>query len=318
MSHTRESVSTDGHNKVAEDRVPIATLLFCYMMQSFDNIEIYRDATKINIPLRLLDDVKNDKLHRQLLALSICIKCKWQDSLMRNVSIKSIMELIHCGHSTAKMLLQEAKRSSIFIYNEKTNTLLARNFKKKYTRKVTTKYGTSFMMYRVQIDKKEYTLRSIQKEFKRLLFENTVNAKERRDEFRRNGKNNTIWSASNIALTQKYLVKKVGAKNRKAIYRLTKSLESEKLIRVDRTRPQIVSNCTSDDAMNHMVLDSSKHYWFDERCGLLIAFTTNEYHLESRDETERFGNVIFNHKKRQTKYYSKKNKVDAYYERYSH
>lgn len=28
MSHTRESVSTDGHNKVAEDRVPIATLLF--------------------------------------------------------------------------------------------------------------------------------------------------------------------------------------------------------------------------------------------------------------------------------------------------
>lgn len=27
-SHTRESVSTDGHNKVAEDRVPIATLLF--------------------------------------------------------------------------------------------------------------------------------------------------------------------------------------------------------------------------------------------------------------------------------------------------
>ena len=284
-----------------------------YAMQRFERIEIYAEPTTINIPLRLLDDVKNDKLRCQMLALSICIKCKYGDSLMRNASVSGIMELLHCGYSTAKTLFNAVQSSNLFKYSPYTKTLLARNFKKKYTNKVETRYGTSFMMYRVSLDRKDYTLRSLIKEFKHLLFENAVNAKERRDEFKRNGKNkNTTSFTTDYALTQNYLAKKIGVKSRMAVYRLAKELQSSYTLSVTKTPAKMVL-----ENLDEFTPNPTKHYIYDAKSGLMFEFSSNEYNLNSRKETERFGNVIFNHKKRQTKYH-KKGSVDEYYERYFH
>lgn len=282
-------------------------------MQGFERIEIYEEPTTINIPLRLLDDVKNDKLRCQMLALSICIKCKYGDSLMRNASVSGIMELLHCGYSTAKTLFKAVQSSNLFKYNPYTKTLLARNFKKKYTNKVKTRYGTAFMMYRVSLDRKDYTLRSLIKEFKHLLFENAVNAKERRDEFHRNGKNkNTTSFAKDYALTQNYLAKKIGVKSRMEVYRLAKELQSRNTLRVTKTPTKLVV-----ENLNEFTPNPTKHYIYDAKSGLMFEFSSNVYNLNSRKETERFSNVIFNHRNRQTNYY-KKGGVDEYYERYFH
>lgn len=281
-------------------------------MQGFERIEIYEEPTTINIPLRLLDDVKNDKLRCQMLALSICIKCKYGDSLMRNASVSGIMELLHCGYSTAKTIFKAVQSSNLFKYNPYTKTLLARNFKKKYTNKVKTRYGIAFMMYRVSLDRKDYTLRSLIKEFKHLLFENAVNAKERRDEFHRNGKKNTTSFAKDYALTQNYLAKKIGVKSRMAVYRLAKELQNRNTLRVTKTPTKLVV-----ENLNEFTPNPTKHYVYDAKSGLMFEFSSNVYNINSRKETERFSNVIFNHRKRQTNYY-KKGGVDEYYERYFH
>ena len=212
-----------------------------------------------------------------------------------------------------KTLFNAVQSSNLFKYNPHTKTLLARNFKKKYTNKVETRYGTSFMMYRVSLDRKDYTLRSLIKEFKHLLFKNAVNAKERRDEFKRNGKNkNTTSFTTDYALTQNYLAKKIGVKSRMAVYRLAKELQSSYTLSVTKTPAKLVL-----ENLDEFTPNPTKHYIYDAKSGLMFEFSSNEYNLNSREETERFGNVIFNHRKRQTKYH-KKGSVDEYYERYFH
>lgn len=279
----------------------------------------YVEPTKINVPLRLLDDVKENKLRCQLLAMSICIKCRYKDSLFRNVSIKAIQELLHCGFCTAKMLLTEAKKSSIFKYNATTNNLLAKNFKKKYTKKTTNRHGADiYTMYSVKVDIKNYTLRSLVKEFRKILFESPINAAERKDGFICNGKKKTTTSfIPNLPLTQKRQTKRIGAKSRMTTYRIAKELEAEKRISIERAKFKLVSVCSSDEAMNVESNGKNKTLVYDNLRGIVYSIVPNKYRIAERSETERFCHIIFNHSKRKGNFHAK-NSVDAYYERMDH
>lgn len=271
------------------------------------------------MPLKLLNNAVKDKLHYRLLALSVIIKCKYGDSRLRNVNVKAIQELMHCGFSTAKTLLNASKSSSLFKYNPHTNTLLAKDFKKKYTTKFTTPKGTeSFMMYGVRVDIRDYTLRSIVKEFRKLLIESGINAKERKDEFHCNRKNKrTTWSIPNTPLTMKRMTNRIGMKSRGTTYNLIKELEAEHRVSVERMSIELACDCTSDDAMNNFVPNPAYRYLYDDCSGFLYAIKPNRYSITDKRETERFRNIIFNHKNRQTNYY-KQDEVDGYWERYGH
>jgi hypothetical protein len=284
-----------------------------------NNTMMQTEAKVINIPLRLLDSVKEDKARCQLLALSICIKCKYGDSLMRNVSPYAIQKLLHCGSDIAKRLFNESQHCTLFSYNEHNKTLLARNFKKRYTNKVETKHGIAFMMYGVRVDKKEYTLRSLLKEFRFLLCKNLINAKERKDEFlydRKKRKNNTTSFVSDFALTQNRLAKKMGVNSRMTVYRITRELAKSNEITIKRIMPKVVLDCVNADTMKEFKRNQKRGY-FVANNGALVEVTPNEYHLNRRDDSNRFRNIIFNHKQRKTLYY-KKGSVDAYDERFFH
>lgn len=289
-------------------------------MTNLKRIDTYEEPKVVNIPIRLLDDVKNDKLRSQILALSVLIKCDYKDSVLRNVSIKTIQELLHCSFSTAKALFNKVKRNSLFVYNEYTRTLTAKNFKKKYTNKVTTKRGNeAYMVYCYKLEIKDYTLRSLLKEFKMALLKSCINTNERKDKFHRKGtlESNTNLSVSENVLTQSKLAERIGVKSRTSVQRLVKQMEHNGIVSVERAYLKFVTNCVSDEAIAAMHLDRRLKYLYDERTGTLYAAIPNKYSFLKREENERFKNIIFNHEKRQKNYYAEGG-IDDYFARYDH
>ena len=100
----------------------------------------------INIPQKLLHRVKADKHLLELLALSLIIKFTYGDSRMPNASAKSIAALAHCGRKKAEELFAAAKHSVLFRYNAATGGLLAKNFKKKYTKRGVNRKGRGILL----------------------------------------------------------------------------------------------------------------------------------------------------------------------------
>lgn len=136
-------------------------------------------AKVINIPQKLLQRVKADKHSLELFALSLIIKSTYGDSRMPNASAKSIAALLHCGRAKAEKLFSAAKHSVWFSYNAATGALLAKNFKKKYTKRGVNRKGREyFSLYAVKLDRREYTLRGLVKELRKLLLLSLVNGYE--------------------------------------------------------------------------------------------------------------------------------------------
>ena len=256
--------------------------------------------SKLNIPLRMIGGAMSNKKRLQLIAMSIAIKCNYADSRMRNVSVKAIQELLHCGFNTAKTLFTEAQKCSLFRYNPVTRTLLAKNFKKKFINKITTKRGNeAYMVYCFKLDVKDYTLRSLVKELKVSIIKSCINTQERKNKFPYNGNlSNTNLFVSTHVLTQSRLAKKIGVKSRTTVQRLVKELENNKVIRVERPKIEYVNNCTSDEALKETFLNPKVRYIYNERTGVLFTIYPCRYNFTSRVENERFQNIILNHESR--------------------
>ena len=113
----------------------------------------------LNVPLALLKRiVKNDSDYEMLL-LSMMIKFNYGDSLMKDVSITGIQHLLGCGFYKAKDIFNRAKHSNLFVYNAEKNTLLAKNFKKKFIKRSVNKYGKEvYDLYCIKIDNRQYSL----------------------------------------------------------------------------------------------------------------------------------------------------------------
>lgn len=281
-------------------------------------------GTKINIPKHLLSSCKHDKVRCELIAMSICIKCNYGDSLVKNINPTKLQGLLHCGYNKAKNLFQLAKtENDLFYYNPHTNSLLAKNFKRDYTNIDKDKYGKKrWSMYAVKIERKEYSLRELLSLFKESLFLCAINAKERRDEFRCKNKHTSF--TSDITLTQKRLQRITGCKNRMAIYRLTKKLEQKNEINTERAKMIFVSNCISDDALKELHL-SHTNLIICHRNGVAYTIMPNNYKIQNYGINKRFCNIIFNHSKRYYTYSkvdktlsNEQSRIDAYFEQYVH
>lgn len=268
-----------------------------------------KEPVVMNLPLRLLKSAANDKPRLELLCMSIIIKTRCKDSLLRDVSVRSVMKMLHCGEKKAKQLLANAKRSTLFAYNPHTNTLLAKNFKKKYIDKKTDKRGRDiYELYVTKLDitdgttcngvpaVKDFSLRGLVSELRKLLFLHYINAHNRRkDEFHLKAEYNTSSFISQRAYSQEYFAKKIGVKNRTTLQRLVEELAREGRLSVERHGLEYITNCTSDEALKTLKLSNHRTYVRDRKTGALYGTTTNRYALCQEADKKRFGNIILNH-----------------------
>ena len=276
----------------------------------------------INIPKAMLSKYKWDKSSCELLALSVCIKCHFYDSLVKNVSVRKIQSIAHCGYGKAKKLLQMAKdNSEWFYYNPYTNSLLAKNFKKRYKVVSTDKHGrTCYSMYTIQVERKDYSIRELVSEFRCKLMLNAVKAVQIREDKSISKKKTMPYLSQTTPLTNKILANTIGVKNTKQVCRTKKKMVNRGTISYQKPTLIYATNCLSDEAIKHRNLSNTyliiSH---DKGTGYIVTRAT--YKIEDRREYESCKNIIFNHARRLTNNPSKKvklNDVDAYYERMEH
>lgn len=259
----------------------------------------------INIPQKLLHRVKADKHLLELLALSLIIKFTYGDSLMPNASAKSIAALLHCGRAKAEKLFSVAKHSVWFSYNAVTGALLAKNFKKKYTKRGVNRKGREyFSLYAVKIDRKGYSLRGLVRELRKLLVLNLVNGYERKDKFNFNGsarEGHTNSFVPKVALTEAWIARHIGVKDRNTVYRLVKELEAEGRLGVEHSQMKFLSACSSDEAMTGVRVAPHNVVLQDRKTGFLYTIEANRYYTKMTADKRRFTNIIFDHAKRLSK-----------------
>lgn len=262
-------------------------------------------AKVINIPQKLLHRVKADKHLLELLALSLIIKFTYGDSLMPNASAKSIAALLHCGRAKAEKLFSAAKHSVWFSYNAVTGALLAKNFKKKYTKRGVNRKGREyFSLYAVKIDRKGYSLRGLVRELRKLLVLNLVNGYERKDKFNFNGsarEGHTNSFVPKVALTEAWIARHIGVKDRNTVYRLVKELEAEGRLGVEHSQMKFLSACSSDEAMKGVRVAPHNVVLQDRKTGFLYTIEANRYYTKMMADKRRFTNIIFDHAKRLSK-----------------
>lgn len=257
---------------------------------------------KLNIPKRMLAQNKDEE-RSELIAVSICIKSRLGDSLVKNYSIRTLENVLSCSFKVAQRLYYVLKNDNeFFYYNGKTNTLLAKNFKKKYTYIDTDRKGKlRWSMYSIKIENKPYKLREAKKLIKECLFLNAVNAIERKDEFlckSSNKKNNPSFMTER-PLTQKGIAKMCGLKNKQAAYRMVKDLEKRGIIKSKKTQVTFLSSCASDESIKAQNIDARFVFCVN---GFLYSIKPKTYHFTSYKYNRNFCNTNFNHKKRYSVY----------------
>ncbi|MBP3552720.1 MAG: hypothetical protein J6K05_06055 [Bacteroidaceae bacterium] len=274
-------------------------------MNADKHIVTHGDRAYLNLPIRLLQEKRQSKIGQELIALGVEIKCAFPDSRMKNISPTAVQTLLHCGFNKAKRLLQEAKNyPSLFEYNPKTNSLLAKNMVKPFYSLSKSRKGETMenaICYKLEI--KDYSLKELVKLFKFVLTEYTVWAKKVKEEkvakdalrFKRNKKNNHSFIRTS-PISQYSLQKAAGLNNRKAVQRLTKAMEQQGEWSVNRHHLKFAGFYACQTEVMKQKFDPKFMVILPED-GAVCYKQYNDYTL-SADGMMRFKHVIFNHRTR--------------------
>lgn len=274
-------------------------------MNGNTRIQTHGDRKDLNLPIRLLQEKKNSKIGLELIAFAVAIKCAFPDSRMRNISATAVQHLLQCRFDKAKRLLQEAKDyPSLFEYNPKTNSLLAKNMAKPYYSMSRSRNGYIMKdaeIYKLEI--KDYSLKDLVKHFKFILAAYPVWAKEMKEEKvakdalhfkrRQNFKHSFIRTSP---VSQHSLQKAAGLNNRKAVQRLTKAMEQRGEWSVNRHHLKFAGFYACQTEVMKQKFDPRFMVILPED-GAVCYKQYNDYTL-SADGMMRFKHVIFNHRTR--------------------
>lgn len=273
----------------------------------------HSNRVNLNIPDKLLKDVKSSKLGLDLLILAICIKIKYMDSRMPNFNPTNVQTLLRCGFDKAKLLFKEAKSyPKLFEYNPKTNSLLAKNFVRYFYSLSKSKKGhtmKSAHCYKLEI--KEYSRKELYNKLKSVLVERAIWAyeikSEKKDALQIKGNKRNQNSFIRLSPVSQFSIgRAAGIKNRMGVYRKIKKMEKEGVLTVTRHPLSFTCNFARTEIST-----------FDPRTMIISPYDSaiykkgfNEYQL-SGDEMNRHKHVIFNHHKRITSRFVKTNSSDG-------
>ena len=293
--------------------VNICFIMYLCAMKTFERLP---EPECLNIPQRMLKRYVSKEEEYLLLCMSVCIKLNYEDSRMSNVTVEKIRKLLGCEKTLACKLLRMAKNDKfLFTYNAEDKSLTANNFKKRYTRKSTDKYGRDIWCISVvqlkrfninpttnEKEKIHYTLRKVAKELRKLLAIHTIGIAERKDKYVKDKVN--LFKRETM-LTHKKLCVILGLCNTKAVYRLIRELMQEgRITRVKRCELRFIGNYRSEGEETINEKCHGIHTTvIDYRTGSVYEAIPNKYGIVHGHECSR--HIILNHKRRLKEYLPK-------------
>jgi len=257
----------------------------------------------INVPMRLLQSVRNDRLEFSLVALSVAVKCVSPSSTYLCRSVKQMRQDLHCGHAKATTLWSAMQQSDLFAcasLNTGGLRIVARSYKPLFGEVRTCHGYTSLHMDVVKAtcqSRDNICITSIERELRQLMLQNCYHAQMRCDELKMNQRKLSTHSHAHLDCSVSRLGQSIGRSNRSVI-RYNKRLRQQgELSVVSYPLVRVVSD------MNHAAPE--------ERQGLIaihnLGFSrkSNDYQLLVRETFNRHQHIIYGHRRRMTYHVSK-------------
>ncbi len=141
----------------------------------------------INIPIARIKETGGEAKKLRLLAASIIIKETFEFSTFHtagaapSVRVRNLMNVLHCGYTTAKSLMEEMKESPLFRYCADNGVYFAKPLRSR----TVTQYGNfkasqSDNVYKLEYDKSNpHTLKEMKKILRRILLVNRIRNRQR-------------------------------------------------------------------------------------------------------------------------------------------
>ena len=259
--------------------------------------------TAINVPMALLQEVKDDRLEQSLVAMSVAIKCFSPSSTYIFVNERKFRRDFQMGY-TKSMKLLDAIFNGHPLFEVKQladgrTVIVARSFKRLYGYWMTLRTGeTSLAMSVAKMDcrsRGNIRIVEIEKEIQLLLFRTNINAKTRADELQAKGlplKGSSSHAARTV-LSVNYLAKAT-SRSARTVVRRSRSAREQGIISV--TPHPLVRCC------NNLLHDDLRPcpsglipiglFGFSRQC--------NDYQLLSWDWRHRFQHILYAHRRRLT------------------
>lgn len=274
----------------------------------------------LNIPTELIKDYIGNKTLFLLLQFSICIKDAYPDSRMPNLIDDTIMKSFHCGKTKAGIInraIKSGEYPELFYYNSYDNSVVAKNFKKKYTKKRTDKNGKEIWYtpvlpiarYKLNKDTGKYekitfTLRYVEQEIRRLLLTDIIDRSKDKGWDKYYLYHTNLFTPSSP--TQKTIAKAIGNQSTRTVSRRLKELEAESRIeKVQSPKLSYIDNFrSSGDKVVEAKIKNRRRIVIDQRTGSVYEAIPNKYQLTGRGLSKpRL--IVFNYERRLQQYLKK-------------
>ena len=274
----------------------------------------------LNIPTKLAIDHVSNKIYFLLLQFACCIKNTYPDSRMPNLTDDAIMNLGHCGKVKAGKInraIKSGEYSELFHYNPYNKSVVAKNFKKKYTKKTTDKNGKEIWYTPVlpiaryklnketgKYEKITFTLRYVEQEIRRLLLTDII------DRSKDKGRDKYYLYQMNLfapsSPTQKTMAKAIGNQSTRTVSRRLKELEEES--RIEKVQSPKLSYIDNFRSSGNKVVEAKtknrRRFVIDQRSGSVYEAMPNKYRLTGRGLSKpRL--IVFNYERRLQQYLKK-------------
>ena len=197
--------------------------------------------TAINVPIALLQEVKDDRLEQSIVAMSVAIKCFSPSSTYIFVNERKFRRDFQMGYTKSMKLLDAIfKGHPLFEVKHLADgrtVIVARSFKRLYGYWMTLRTGeTSLAMSVAKMDcrsRGNIRIAEIEKEIQLLLFLTNINAKTRADELQAKGLPLTGSSshAARTVLSVNYLAKAT-SRSARTVVRRSRSAREQGIISV--------------------------------------------------------------------------------------
>lgn len=266
----------------------------------------------INVPLNLIRKCSTDKLHLECLALAIMLKRTYVNSSLYGVNTKNFRRTFHISYSKAVKMIEAVKESELFEYNEKHDFLFAKSFKSKDNKQ----YGRRGQYiakadYCKKISECANSLRDVTRLLRETLLAIEIEAQTWESlcgHAQKHPQREVAKEKSPIPLRK--FAKSISMSRSSASRYISKMSQDGKV-----SKSEIVAECvlpyyTSEKAEEWMRAHPNQklHVWYSEKYHQYSAWITlgRMYSIKDRKLEDSFQHVIYNHSKRISTIYNKK------------
>ena len=272
---------------------------------------------KLNIPIELIKTHKSSKDDLEVLAFSIGIKLITGNSIYKVKSIREVMRNFQVSYKTASRVLENAKKSELFSYNENRDIFYSYTYKSKeikYSsrgRKYISDYCYKFIIgekeeIKHNQAKKEkekrietISLQKLVKELRTSLILNAIHVKQMR-QLTLQDKNIDLGSTL-VSLTQQHLANTCGY-SRPTTNRIIKSMvdNKDKVLNKKGAEIVVLFNSISEGSINQFKESHpTVRFKIGKDCGIKVIPCS--YGIATRTVENKFVHVIYDKKGRKPK-----------------